>query len=223
MIKIYLMPGMDPRYAPVPAPVHKAWWQDNNKTRNHAHHCLPLAMANSLGYLILSPVTFKWSWSGDIQQDAVIETVEALPSCAVDAHAAYGSFTIQPGFIPQTEQPGDFIMIKNLANERGLPYTCMEALIESWWAPSNFGLVFLFNQAGTGMVCLGQPIAQMCVYRQEGGEHGLEVIADMPPGHRDWAARRYRPDYNKDLDYFKGRHGDGRSEPTHLSAWQRNK
>jgi hypothetical protein len=92
MIKIHLMPGMDPRFAPIPAPLHKAWWQDNDKTRNHAHHCLPLSLANSLGYCILSPVTFKWSWDGDIQKDAVIEIIEAVGPCTVDAHAAYGSF-----------------------------------------------------------------------------------------------------------------------------------
>jgi hypothetical protein len=223
MIKIYLMPGMDPRYAPIPAPLHKTWWQDNDKTRNHAQHCLPLSMANSLGYHILSPVTFKWNWCGDVQKDAIIEVIEALPSCSVDAHAAYGSFTIQPGFIPQTEKPGDFIMIKNIANERGQPFTCMEALIESWWTPANFGLVFLLNQPGRGIITIGQPIAQMCVYRQEGGEHGLQVINELPPGHQGWSARRHRPGYNKDLDYLKGKHHDGSSELTHLSAWQRDR
>src|SRR5690242_14188962 len=113
-ITLYLLPGVDTRLLPVSASGsrHRAWWQDDPKTQNHAQHCLPLSMANSLGYYILSPATFSVEWNGDSEQDAAIEIERTSPHGNVDAHSAHGSFTVQFGFIPTTNQPGDFLFVK---------------------------------------------------------------------------------------------------------------
>lgn len=221
-IKLHLMPGFDRRCLPVPPPRNKAWWQDNGRTRNHAQHCQPLAMANSLGYYILSPATFRVEWDGDVQAEAKLHILSEPQPGWVTTHAAFGSFVVQPGFIPTTEEVGDFVYVKSLPNERCLPYTCMEALVEAWWSSGQFGLVFLLNQPGTFMVSTGQPIAQMFLYKAAGGFAKLEVTDQMLAEHDAWAARRYRPGYTKDLDYMHGRHPDGRSEPTHITSWTRD-
>jgi hypothetical protein len=221
IITLYLLPGFDQELLPIRASRNKDWWQDNFKTRNHAQHCLPLAMANSLGYYILSPAHFTVSWDGDVQQDAHVQIPNGQLSGQVDNHAAFGSFTVQPGFIPMTSRVGDFVYIKGIANQRSQPFQCMEALIEAWWNPAPFGLVFLLNQPGTFTVEKGEPLAQMFIYRGDGGSATVHVVDGVPDEYESWRQKRYRVGYAKDLDYLRGRHPDGRSEPTHRSSWTR--
>ncbi len=176
-------------------------------------------MANSLGYYILSPGTFVVKWSGDVHEPATVRHVEKSSHYEVDAHAAFGCFTVQTKFIPVTDDPGDFVIIKGVANERAMPYVCMEAAIEAWWSVGNFGLVFLLNQPGEFLIPMGKPIAQMMLYKGVAGAAPIELMDGHPPGHAEWQAKRSRPDYRKDLDYFKGAKASGEDVPSHISSW----
>lgn len=216
-IHIHLPDNFDRSLAPIPAQRDRDWWSDNVKTNNHARHCLPLTMANSLGYYILSPGSFLVRWNGDHHSDAQVEVLESSSHCRVDNHAAFGSFTVQAAFIPRTEDPGDYVYIKGIANERGRPYSCMEAAIEAWWSPSNFGLVFLLNQPGEFLIGKGTPIAQMFLLRALAPAIVLEA---QHPGYAGWQARRDRSDYRKDHDYMCGRLPDGTEIEKHCSNWK---
>jgi hypothetical protein len=150
-------PNFDTRFLPRPAEKGREWWEDDSKTRQHAQFCLPLLMANSLGYVIPSPGTFEVSWDGKIKSDASIAIREIATHSQIDAHSASGSFTVQPGFIPRTQRPGEFIYIKGVPNRRA-PYTCMEALIEAWWNSARFGLVASSKQSGSGIDNVGRKL-----------------------------------------------------------------
>lgn len=218
-IHIHLNHNFDKSLAPIPATKHRHWWDDNHKTKDHAKHCLPLSMANSLGYYILSPGTFLVKWNGNIHEDAEIEHIDKSSHYIVDNHAAYGSFTVQPQFIPVTEDPGDFVYIKGVANERSLPYSCMEAAIEAWWSVGNFGLVFLCNQPGEFIVYKGQPIAQMFLLSAGHAATDMDFVDGFPAEHYEWQKKRSRPDYRKDLDYFVGKTHQGAKVDSHITSW----
>ncbi len=205
--------------APVKATTKRDWWQLDPKTRNHAYHCLPVSMASSLGYYILAPGDFCVSWDGDCDSDVIVETPAGGTPCPVDNHSASASFTVQPGFIPVTGEVGDFIFIKGIANQRGPWFTAIEALIEAWWQPGEFGIVCMMNRKGNFTVSRGEPIAQMCVYRSEAGFASLSIDETPPPETAAWRDRRSRPGYRKDLDYLFGRHPDGTNEATHIRSW----
>jgi hypothetical protein len=176
-------------------------------------------MANSLGYVIPSPGTFEVRWDGEPNSEAEIVIKEIAVHSRVDGHSAPGSFTVQPGFIPWTQRWEEFIYIKGIPNRRA-PYACMEALIEAWWNPARFGLVFLVNQAASFVIHSGEPLAQMFVYDGRAGTAEFEIAQGYPPEHECWERRRYRPQYQRDLDYLRGRHPDGSSESTHVTSWQ---
>jgi hypothetical protein len=212
--------GLPADLAPVRSAPLREWWSDDSRTNGHARHCQPLVLANSLGYEIRSPGTFHVSWSGDWEDDATV-TVETGEEIVVDNHSARGSFTLQPGFIPATDRPGDFILVKSVPNVRDRWFTVMEALVEAWWQPGEFGLVCLLHRPGTFTVRRGESIAQMAVYRAEGGFASLRVSDDLPAETPAWRARRSRTGYRKDLDYLHGRHPDGTVEPTHVRSWRR--
>lgn len=219
-LSLYLHSSFDKRLAPVAASRYKEWWEDNNATANHARHCLPLAMANSLGYYILSPGTFKVRWNGDIKQRAEIIPIDRSSHFEVDNHAAFGSFTVQPKFIPRTYIPGDFVFIKGIPNDRRRDYVCMEACVEAWWNPGYFGLVFMLNTPGEFTVYMGQPLAQMFVYRSVTANAELDIIEEDHPGHKAWAQRRYRPEYVKDFDYQRGLLPNGDKAEGHITNWK---
>ena len=207
--------------APTKAQKQREWWQADPKTQNHALHCLPLTMANCLGYYILAPGDFNVSWDGSWDSDVVIDRPSRAAQGVVDNHSAHGAFTVQPGFIPKTDEVGDFIFIKGMPNYRDSWFTVLEALIEAWWQPAEFGIVCLMSRPGTFTVCRGEPIAQMFVYKAEGGFASLSTCRTPPPETDEWRQRRSRLDYRKDLDYLLGRHPDGTPEPTHLRMWKK--
>lgn len=221
-IHFHLCDNFDERLKPIPAIKYRDWWEDNSATRDHARHCLPLSMANSLGYYILSPGTFEVSWNGDHESRAVINHIEKSSHYEVDDHAAYGSFTVQAKFIPVTEKEGDFVFVKGVPNERGAPYQCMEAAIEAWWNVGNFGLVFLLNQPGTFTVYMGQPIAQIFLIKGSAGTTGCEFHNGYPEEHQEWLAKRSRKDYIKDLDYMKGKKPSGCPVHSHITTWKQS-
>lgn len=215
-IVLYLT-GLADDLVPEPGSPKCSWWEEDITTSGHAHHCLPLTMANSLGYVVRAPGTFRVSWSGDVHAPV---TVDLVDECVVDNHSAAGSFTVQPGFVPRTTEVGDYLMVRPVPNVRGPWFIAMEALIEAWWQPGEFGLVCLMTRPGSFVVRRGDPLAQMCVYRAEGGSARLDVRRGVPAETEAWRERRYRPEYRKDLDYLLGRHPDGRPEPTHRRNWK---
>lgn len=219
-VDIHFAPNYDRSLAPIPATKFRDWYEDNQRTKQHVRHCLPLSMANSLGYYILSPGSFIVKWNGDTQEMATITHVDKSSHYEVDAHAANGCFVVQAKFIPVTQDPGDFIFVKGIPNERCMPYSCMEACIEAWWNVAHFGLVFLLNQPGEFMITKGQPIAQMFLYHGAGGSADFEFYDGHPEGHAHWLARRARKDYRKDLDYLKGFDSHGQSIETHVTTWR---
>jgi hypothetical protein len=218
-VTLYCAANFDERFLPKPADKGREWWEDDPKTRHHAEFCLPLLMANSLGYVIPSPATFEVSWDGEVNNAARIAVKEIAIHSQVDDHSAGGSFTVQPGFIPRTQRPGEFIYIKGIPNRRAR-YVCMEALIEAWWSPARFGLVFLVNRVDSFVIQMGEPLAQMFLYEAWAGSAEFTVARGYPAEHDQWEQRRYRPDYRRDLDYMRGRHPDDRREPTHVTSWQ---
>lgn len=210
--------NFDMEYVPRPAAKLKDWWAEDPKMHDHAKYCLPLLMANSLGFVIPSPGTFEVSWDGG-PQDAKVVVREMAAHAQLETQSAPGGFTVQPGFIPVTQEPGNFIYIKGIPNTRS-PFTCMEALIEAWWNPSRLGLVFLVNEASSFVVQAGMPLAQMFVYDARAGTAELEVSSGYPPEQAEWEKRRFRMGYRRDLDYMRGKHPEGGSESTHVASWE---
>jgi Family of unknown function (DUF6065) len=214
------MTTLSPDLAPTRCRPQPTWWQGDSGTANHAIHCQPLRMINTLGYYIRAPGSFTVSWSGDPQARATISNQEGA-GLIVDNHSANASFTVQPGFVPRTPVRGDFLLIKSIPNERRPWFTPMEALIEAWWQPAEFGLVCLVNTPGEHVIARGQPLAQMTVFRAEGGFTTLRLDDSVPWETEEWRERRARPEYRRDMDYQRGRYPDGSVEPTHIRNWRR--
>jgi hypothetical protein len=220
MLTVHLT-TLDPSLAPEPCEAARAWYDQVPKTNGHARHCPPLRMANTAGWAIRSPCTFAVEWDGDWKHDAVIEKLDDPGGLAVvDAHAAPASFTVQPGFVPRTSRPYEFVWVKSIPNILGNRWTAMEAVIEAWWSPGLFGVVCLLHRPGRFVVNRGDPIAQMVAVAVQSPR--LVVTDEVWPEHEQWKMKRHRGDYRApERDYDRGLHPDGSFEETHVRKWPR--
>ena len=216
---LYCHPKFDDQFLPTTAPRLKSWWEATPRLRGHAKFCQPMLMANSLGLYIPSPATFTVSWNGKPDAMAQVALSECAPHAAVHARVAYGSFEVDIGFIPRTTREGEFIYIKGIPNVHLCPYVCLEALIEAWWNPARFSLVFMIGRASEFQITAGTPLAQMFVYTRPHHEMRVTVRHNYPEEHEAWEKRRFRPDYHRDLDYMRGLHPNGEREQSHIKSW----
>lgn len=223
-ITLHLLDDYDKTLAPVKASKNRDWWDDfsiDDKTNNHAKFCLPMTMASGIGYYILSPATFTVSWDGDIKNDAIVEVYDDAASHAfIDNHSTRGGFTVQSMFIPRTENPGDFIYIKGVPNQYRKPYYVLEGIIEAWWNPARFGVVFMLNRGGRFKINKGEPIAQMILMTSATLNADLTLTTEPADQQPEFDAKRSRPDYpGKEFDYMKGLLPDGTEVCPHFKHW----
>jgi len=219
-IVLYLPPDYDKKLLPVKARALRDWFETDDKTRMHARFCLPLTMASGIGYYILSPATFTVEWDGDHTHDAQVEILDASSHAQIDNHSSYGSFTVQARFIARTKNIGDFVYIKGVSNQYRKPFNVLEAMIESWWTPSEFGIVCLVNQPGKFTIKKGEPLAQMFVINMEQAQYGLATADGYPPFWDEWTERRKPEIYNgRNMDYLRGVLPDQTPVCPHLKNW----
>ncbi|CAN5621309.1 hypothetical protein BH10CYA1_BH10CYA1_42410 [soil metagenome] len=219
-IVLFLPPDFDKRLLPVKARALRHWWETDDKTRMHARFCLPLTMASGLGFYILSPATFTVEWDGDPTHDTEVTIIDGASHAVIDNHSSFGSFTVQARFIGRTKSIGDFIYIKGVANQYRQPFNVMEAMIESWWTPSEFGIVCLVNQAGKFTIKKGEPLAQMFVVNTAQAQYSLATADGYPPLWDEWTERRKPEIYNgRNMDYLRGVLPDQTPVCPHLKNW----
>ena len=112
------------------------------------------------------------------------------------------------------------IDLSTLTSNQGFVIQGAAAKIEAWWSVANFGLVFMINQPGEFTIEKGHPIAQMFMYHGAAGAAIGELHHGHPEDHRQWLARRSRPDYVKDYDYLKGNDFSGDNIESHIANWK---
>ena len=90
-LELFLLENYDKNFLPKKPQIYLDWWEQDEKTKGHAKFCMPLLMANGIGYDILSPATFEVAWDGDEMHDARVKILDKCTHGIVDTHSAYGS------------------------------------------------------------------------------------------------------------------------------------
>jgi hypothetical protein len=120
----------------VPAPVARDW-MDATPER-FAYRCLPLAIANQAGWIVLNPVTFSACWDGGPGLEAVAITFASGQADArVLSHFGSGTFTIGIPFLFRTP-PGINLWVKGPSNWFKDGAQPLEGVVETDWLPSTF-------------------------------------------------------------------------------------
>jgi hypothetical protein len=217
------------------APTTRAWM--DRIRDNHAYRCLPLNIANSHGWEILSPCAFEVTWTGGVP--ALATTVKALdgyPDLAQFAvsHFAYGIVTFHLGYLFRTERGWDLFASGSLNNPKDgiAPLT---GVIEADWLPYPFTMNWQMTRPGTVRfdkdepVCMIFPVPHGALQDVEPEIVELDSAPEVKQQTMEWKERR--DEFMKKLTarepqamknawqryYFLGRMPDGTSPAQHLS------
>ena len=119
-------------------------WMDALPDR-FAYRCLPLAMANQVGWELLNPVDFTARWNGRPGLDAIGIRFHGEPMPLVGSHFGHGVLTFTPGYLFRTTKAHN-LWIKGPANRPKDGIAPLEGIIETDWAPFTFTMNWQFTR-----------------------------------------------------------------------------
>ncbi|MDJ0521684.1 MAG: DUF6065 family protein [Planctomycetota bacterium] len=211
---------------------HKRTWMDRTVDA-FAYRCLPLVMANQLGWEALCPVTFSAMWNGgaDVEDIAIVFEDEESP--LVETHFGHGVLTFKTGYLFRTP-PGHNLWVKGPANRAKDGIAPLEGLVEADWGPFTFTMNWRFTRPNQAVTFeRGEPfmsIVPMPRHYLQRFDPTIQPIAANPELDAEYEAwKASRNQFNADIDiegsearearwqkhYMHGMTPDGRRFPEH--------
>ena len=143
----------------LPAPVDRAWMDATNQ--RFAYRCLPLNIANQLGWLLTSPCTFEAYWYGNpAKTDIEFRFLDFQDPC-VTSHFGYGVVTFSLPYLFRTP-PGINLYVKGPANQPKDGIQALEGVVETDWATSTFTMNWKFTRPFEWVrFDRGEPVCQL--------------------------------------------------------------
>jgi hypothetical protein len=217
-----------------PAPTTRDWM--DRFRDNHAYRCLPLNIANSHGWEILSPCALSITWNGGI--DARDTTLKALDGYAhlshlAVSHFAYGIVTFHLWYLFRTE-PGWDLFASGSFNSVKDGIAPLAGVIETDWLPYPFTMNWQMTRAGTVRfekdepLCMVFPVPHGVLQTVEPEILDLDDNPQLKTQMAAWRERRdeFMQKFNaRDTAtlreawqrfYFIGKMPDGSQPPQHL-------
>ena len=109
------------------------------------YRCLPLAIANQIGWEILNPAAFTARWNGKDGLDAISIKFDDAPSDLVGSHFGHGVLTFSLGYLFRTTKAHN-LWVKGPANQPKDGIAPLEGIIETDWAPFTFTMNWQFTR-----------------------------------------------------------------------------
>lgn len=110
-----------------------------------AYRCLPLAIANQVGWEILNPVAFTARWNGKEGLDAISIKYRDRESALIGSHFGHGVLTFSMGYLFRTTKSHN-LWVKGPANRPKDGIAPLEGIIETDWAPFTFTMNWQFTR-----------------------------------------------------------------------------
>jgi hypothetical protein len=143
-------------------------WMDKTPD-SFAYHCLPLVMANSLGWFVINDVPCEMEWDGEEPSSGLKiwpteELTELQKHYLPTSHFGSGVITFHAEFMFVTEEKISLIT-KAPANMPKHGIQCLEGVIETDWLPYPFTMNWKMTAKNTRVrFARGEPIAQIIPY-----------------------------------------------------------
>jgi hypothetical protein len=171
-------------------------WMDGTPAR-FAYRCLPLLIANQLGWDVLCPATFTATWSGGRDRsDIRVDWAEGHWTELVSSHFGSGILTFALSFLFRTP-PGVALLVSGPPNAPKPGAQALWGLVETDWSPATFTMNWQMTRPGEPVRFeAGEPFCRLIpldVQLLERLEPQIRDIADEPELerlHRDWSRRR---------------------------------
>lgn len=135
-------------------------WMDAFSQR-HPYRCLPMVLANTTGWEILSPVSFTAQWNGgpekgDIRIDADDDSDPDQVARIVASHFTRGVLTFHTGYLFRTP-PGWDLAVAGPPNAVKDGIQPLIGIVEADWLPFPFTMNWHFTRPGLISFKKGEP------------------------------------------------------------------
>ena len=110
-----------------------------------AYRCLPLSIANQVGWEILNQTPFTARWNGKDGLDAINIKFDGEPNPLVGSHFGHGVLTFSLGYLFRTTKSHN-LWVKGPANLPKDGISPLEGVIETDWAPFTFTMNWQFTR-----------------------------------------------------------------------------
>lgn len=142
----YQIHGKAPRIAAAPA--DRAWMDATEK--RFAYRCLPLTIANAMGWELLSPARVTAEWNGGRELTDMTVTVDDPAwgeSKLASSHFGHGILTFQTGYLFRTE-PGIGVWARGTPNRPKDGIAPLDGITETDWLTFTFTMNWQFTRPG---------------------------------------------------------------------------
>lgn len=180
----------------VPGRVDRAWMDEHSS--RFPYNCLPLNIANTSGWEILSPFGFTAEWDGGPGREAIQITLdEPRHHYFVESHFTQGVLTFNLGYLFRTE-PGYDILVTGAPNTFKHGIQPMAGVIETDWLPYPFTMNWMFTAPGKVRWEKDEPVAFIRVQAHRDMDVVEPIILDLESNpeleahHQAW--RKVRED-----------------------------
>ena len=221
----------------VPAARTREWMDET--PGSFAYHCLPLVMANSLGWFLINDVACEMEWNGSPEIDAIKiwaddDLTDLQKKALPISHFGSGVVTFHAGYIFRTEEKIS-LLTKGPANSPKHGIVPLEGVVETDWLPYPFTINWKMTLKNVRVRFeRGEPIAQLIPYPAdliasiEPVEDSLESNPDLRAKFEDYRDKRAR--FNSGHEYrgnkrqkfyIRGQDSLGNQYPeNHLTDWK---
>lgn len=132
----------------IAAPADRAWMDATD--RRFAYRCIPLSIANAMGWELLSPARVTAEWNGGPELADMVVTVED-PAWGegklASSHFGHGILTFQTGYLFRTE-PGIGVWARGTPNRPKDGIAPLDGITETDWLTFTFTMNWLFTRPG---------------------------------------------------------------------------
>lgn len=208
-----------------PAPLARDW-MDATADR-FAYRCLPLNIANTHGWEVLSPAAFSATWSGGDGKEAIRIESDAPAHALPLSHFGVGVLTFHIHCLLRTE-PGVNLWVGGPVNRPKDAIQALSGVIETDWSPYSFTMNWKFTRPDWTVrfekgepICFFFPLNRDLVEATEPEVRPLESDPEVAAQHRAWVEGR--TSFLQELPvegsraqaeawqkaYFRGRRPDG--------------
>jgi len=222
----------------VPCTQERAWM--DAFPERHAYRCLPLSIANTHGWELLTPAPFEVAWNGgQLAADLTVRALAPFPPGLPLEHFAASNFargivTFHTGYLFRTP-PGWNLLTTGAFNEPRQGIAPLTGIIETDWLPYPFTINWQMLGPGTvrferdEVFCTVMPIPKNYL---EQWEVAIHAWTDDPVLRAEEAQfRAERTEFRDRLEagdpaalkqawqrhYFVGRHPDGTGGADHVN------
>ena len=132
----------------VAASGERAWMDATD--RRYAYRCIPLTIANAMGWEVLSPTRVAAEWNGRPGLADIAVTVEdpAWKDKLASSHFGHGILTFHPGYLFRTE-PGIGLWVRGAPNRPKDGIAPLDGIVETDWLTFTFTMNWHFTRPGS--------------------------------------------------------------------------